>query len=64
MEPTRTVPWTVTPSIDRMTGEISIATEIAGRVTRQIIQTQEAAIREALIALGWTPPPAQETPNG
>ena len=32
------------------------------RLTRQIIDTQEQQVREALIVLGWTPP--EEKTNG
>jgi len=32
------------------------------RLTRQIIDTQEQQVREALITLGWTPP--EEKTNG
>ena len=30
--------------------------DYAGRITQEIMRTKEEAIREALIALGWTPP--------
>lgn len=38
---------------------------MAQRVRRTVIDTQERQIRDALIQLGWTPPPgsAQPTPS-
>ena len=40
-----------------VTGEIKQITEIAGKITEEIIQTKSEQIRNALIDLGWTPPP-------
>ena len=40
-----------------VTGEIKQITEIAGKITEEIIQTKSDQIRNALIDLGWTPPP-------
>jgi len=40
-----------------VTGEIKQITTIAGRIQEEIIQTKSEQIRNALIDLGWTPPP-------
>jgi hypothetical protein len=40
-----------------ITGEINQITRIAGRIQEEIIQTKSEQIRNALIDLGWTPPP-------
>ena len=40
-----------------VTGEIKIITEIMGKIEEEIIQTKSDQIRNALIDLGWTPPP-------
>ena len=39
-----------------VTGEIKQITNIAGKITEEIIQTKSEQIRNALIDLGWTPP--------
>lgn len=39
-----------------VTGEIKQITEIAGRISEEIIQTKSEQIRNALIDLGWSPP--------
>ena len=39
-----------------VTGEIKQITDIAGKITEEIIQTKSEQIRNALIDLGWTPP--------
>ena len=39
------------------TGEIKQITNIAGKIREEIIQTKSEQIRNALIDLGWTPPP-------
>lgn len=36
---------------------INMRIDLAGSLATRVIDTQEKAIREALIALGWTPPP-------
>jgi len=38
------------------TGEIFQETDMTGQIYRTVIATQEKQIRDALIALGWTPP--------
>lgn len=43
-------------------GLIEQTLDMMGAVTRKVINTQEAQIREALIMLGWTPPPDGWTP--
>lgn len=43
-----------------VTGEIKQITEIAGRIQEEIIQTKSEQIRNALIDLGWTPPPEKD----
>jgi hypothetical protein len=40
-----------------ITGEIKIITDIMGKIQEEIIQTKSDQIRNALIDLGWTPPP-------
>ena len=40
-----------------VTGEIKQITTIAQRITEEIINTKSEQIRNALIDLGWTPPP-------
>ncbi len=37
-------------------GLADLRDQIVQRVSRQVIDLQDAAIRDALIALGWTPP--------
>ena len=50
-------PWTMKPSIDPENGVVMLGVQdYAGRITQEIMRTKEKAIREALIALGWTPP--------
>lgn len=34
----------------------SEVTDLAGKIRKMVINTQEAQIRQALIDLGWTPP--------
>ena len=48
--------YKATPEIDDM-GFLNIREEINGRFQTMIVDTREKAIREALITLGWTPPP-------
>jgi len=53
----RTTQWKITPSIDVTNGIVFLDTEDwGGKITREVMRTKEAAVREALIALGWTPP--------
>ena len=51
---------TTTPCTDgQIVQEVDFVTEgIRDRVMRQVIDTREKQVRDALIALGWTPPPA------
>jgi len=59
--PERKMQWKFIPSVDRANGTVAIETEDwAGKITREFMNTKEAAVRKSLIALGWTPPP--ETP--
>jgi len=37
-------------------GRIVQTTDIMGSIMEQVIRTRDAQVREALIALGWTPP--------
>jgi hypothetical protein len=61
---------TVSVTIDEVNQ--TIATEIAslpqddifGQHIRQVIQLQDAKVREALIKLGWTPPGAYRRADG
>lgn len=41
------------------TGEIKQITKIAGKIQEEIIQTKSEQIRNALIDMGWTPPPEE-----
>lgn len=43
-----------------ITGEIKQITDIAGKITEEIIQTKSDQIRNALIDLSWTPPEGKE----
>jgi hypothetical protein len=59
--PKRKMQWKITPSIDRANGTVALEVEDwAGKITREVMNTKDVAVRKALIALGWTPPP--ETP--
>lgn len=49
--------WTVITEPNPVTGEIKQITTIAGKITEEIIQTKSEQIWNALIDLGWTPPP-------
>lgn len=52
--------YKVTPVVFKNTGTIMFEEELNGlKATWQkmVMQTQEQAVREGLIALGWTPPP-------
>ena len=44
---------------DPLTGEIKIITEIAGKIREEFLQTWNDQVRNALIDLGWTPPPEE-----
>jgi hypothetical protein len=58
----RSMKWTFTPSIDREKGLVMLDTEDwGGKITREVMNTKERAIRRALIALGWIPPPGERT---
>lgn len=48
-----------TPTVCFETGQVTIQTEIAEQIRTAVFCTKEEAIREALIALGWTPPDDQ-----
>ncbi len=41
-------------------GLIEQTIDLAGIQTRRVMDTAETHIRDALIALGWTPPPEQK----
>ncbi len=43
-----------------VTGEIKQITEIAGKITEEIIRTKSDQLRNALVDLGWTPPEGKE----
>lgn len=47
----------VTSKIDHVTGEINVISKIAGKVMEEYVQTKSDVIRNALIDMGWTPPP-------
>lgn len=36
---------------------LNLHTEFMGRVTTEMVDFKSRAIREALISMGWTPPP-------
>jgi hypothetical protein len=46
----------VTHEINPLTGEIQLITDIAGKITREIIQSKSDQIQNALVSMGWTPP--------
>ncbi|MFH1806812.1 MAG: hypothetical protein ABID63_18180 [Pseudomonadota bacterium] len=49
--------YTAKALADPETGRIIIETGYnTGHITRRMIETEDHAVREALIALGWTPP--------
>ncbi len=50
---TKKITLTTTPYTD---GRIEIVTDICGEITRDVLNTKERHIREALIQLGWVPP--------
>jgi len=43
------------------TRHVEIITNIAGQLSKRVLNMEEAAIREGLILLGWTPPDENET---
>ena len=45
---------------NHVTGEIKQITEIADKITEEIIQTKADQVRNALIDMGWTPPEGKE----
>jgi hypothetical protein len=45
---------------DPISGDIRQITDIAGKISEEIIRTQSDQIRNALIDLGWTPPEGLE----
>ena len=49
--------FNVTTEANAATGEIKVITEIMEKIETEIIQTKSDQIRNALIDLGWTPPP-------
>lgn len=48
--------FNITTTADKLSGEIRQITDIAGKITEEIIETKSEQIRERLIELGWTPP--------
>lgn len=48
------IKFEITPKIDG--SRIFLITEIANQVTKTVLATQDKCVRDALIALGWTPP--------
>lgn len=44
-------------TVDPASGTIKIITTLMGQATVDLLNTREEVIRQALIALGWTPPP-------
>ena len=65
--PANVMRWQFTPKIDFTSGNIEFLNAqsdmrgIMHNTHLEIIRTKEKSVREALIALGWTPPP--ETPQ-
>lgn len=52
-----TIEYKIFPEIFHDTGEIHLKCQmLAERFSVEVMKTKEAAIRSALIALGWTPP--------
>lgn len=45
---------------DHDNGQISLVSEIAGRIMEEVIATKAAHVRARLIELGWTPPEEPE----
>ncbi len=41
----------------------SVEDDVLGKICEQILNLQEEGIRQALINMGWTPPP-EDKPNG
>lgn len=54
--------WELAPTVNHATGDITVTTsmpDLRGQmavVSHELMRTRDAAFREALIALGWTPP--------
>jgi hypothetical protein len=52
-----TIKYTVTPFVDFSKETIALdVTSPSGQIAREVMNLKERAIREGLIALGWTPP--------
>lgn len=45
-------------------GVIETTIDMIGQITRRVLRTQEAQIREALVSLGWTPPATKVAEEG
>lgn len=57
---TRSIPFAnfrVMAEPNILTGEIKLITQKAGEIYEEFLQTRDQQIRNALIDLGWTPPP-------
>lgn len=58
--------FSITPDLDSETGDLTLTMHThAGRtisdMSRELYRLKEDCIREALISLGWTPPPEERT---
>lgn len=51
---TMAIDWSINPTDDTVMVQVRLATNV---LSKWIIDTRDKAIREALIRLGWTPPP-------
>lgn len=52
-----TIKYTVTPFIDFTNETLSIKIELPDQqIAREVVNLKEQAVRQGLIALGWTPP--------
>ncbi len=49
--------WDVKYGVNKATGEIQIITQIMGKIEIEIVQSKSDQLRNALIDLGWRPPP-------
>ena len=56
--------YVVTASVDLDQKTIKLRENLFGNVSESIMDTKDKAIREALIALGWTPPENKKTSSG
>lgn len=58
--------WEFQPTVNHETGDITLTTlmpnmnGVMSVISREVLHTKERAFREALIELGWTPPPSGE----